>query len=63
MKFYSISFRMLDKIINNSENYTLSLLKVEMPLDIVIIGSCLYLIIFLFGIIGNLIIICVLTKG
>ena len=54
---------MLDKIINNSENYTFSLLKVEMPLDIVIIGSCLYLIIFLFGIIGNLIIICVLTKG
>lgn len=36
--------------------------NIEMPLDIIIVGSALYMIVFLVGIVGNLSVIYVLTK-
>ena len=52
-------------LIANASFFTLSpqkLKNIEMPLDIVMVGSILYTFIFLFGVLGNLLIVCVLIK-
>lgn len=43
-------------------NISRRIVFIEMPLDIILYGSIFYIIIFLIGIIGNLLVIYVLTK-
>lgn len=53
---------MFNSSFNETVFHSYPSINFEMPLDIVLIGSILYSIIFLFGITGNLLIICVLIK-